>query len=338
MIKNLILTLIPQDGAAIVRVDPFHHLAQSGYPIENRVVTQATFADVEWCDMLYVHRGHSDAHLESVMNAVRLGKKIVADVDDDYLNIPYDNPVHLFYSTPKVKSNITKILEMAHLITLSSEYMIPFYSKINPNYRFIECVYSDTILKMRKEPAKERAKVISWRGSATHMKSLMEFADSIVEVENAHQGWQWNFIGDNPWYIIERFKNSGSFVTSWVEPMNYLDYMINTQPAIHFLVLTDNSFTRSRSYSGYFDATLGGAVTVAPDWHHWRQPGVALYQDKKSFVRTMNSLMDAFEKGEDLSKPVKVAWEHINKFQTIQVVNKKRVKLLGELFPKGGLK
>lgn len=318
----------------MVRVDPFLYMRDHGYPYEIKVSLNPSYEDLMETDVVYIHRGHTDEHLKTILNAKRLGKKIWADVDDDLLNIPIDFAIYSLWSHPEIKQNIVRILQLADVVSVSSKELLTRYQKYNENCEFLPCVFDERILQARMEPSKERKKIITWRGSPTHMKSLMEFADAIVEVEHRHPGWRWEFIGQNPWWIIERFKNSEVQVVNWIEPMIYFERMQRLQPAVNFVVHTDNSFTRCRSNLSYIDSTMAGAILIAPDWEHFKLPGVELYKqsDKNNFIEAFDTILEEFENGESFHQSTNIAWEYILKHMTFKRWNEKRTEIMDKLF------
>lgn len=329
--KLLIITLDPTDGAAIVRVDPFYELLKNKIISELRVKIKASFEDIAWCDVLYIHRAIYHEHILQAIDAKRLGKKLWIDVDDHLLDVAVDNPVYALYQTEAVRNSIITSCRLADVLTVSSPYLIEDFSAFNKNCLVVECAYGRSIFSLKKALIKHRAKSITWRGSNTHTKSLMEFADAIVAAENNHEGWDWSFIGANPWWITERFKNSKVFVSEFMQPSVYLNFMAEKQPLVHFVALTDNKFTRCRSNSAYFDATIGNAVCIAKDWDHWKKPGIITYKDKNDFAHKFNEVLDHFDKDKDYDQNVVDAENYLLNNCTADIANRKRISILNEL-------
>lgn len=334
MIKALLIGALKDCGGAMVSMDPFLHLKQHGYAIEPRYSIDPSYDDILWADLVFIHRGHLDVHYESALNAKRLGKKIWTELDDDLLNMPTDHFAYTIYQNPKMRSNIVRILELADVVSYTSLHLLERYSKLNPNCFLLYPSFDERILNAFYTPSEKRNKTISWRGSPTHMRSLMEFADAIVEVENKHPGWHWEFIGQNPWFITDRFINSTVTITPWIEPMQFFEKLCGLKPAVHFSALTDNPFTKARSNLAYIDATMAGAVLLAPDWDHFKRPQIVNYQQKNKadFVQKFSRLLTHFEEGKNYNHQVNEAWNYILNHMTFKQSNEKRAEILEELF------
>lgn len=332
MRKILLTSLSKDDGGAMVSIDPFFRLEE----VEVKFSFNPTYDEIFETDVLYIHRAHTEEHLKAVLSAKRLGKKIWIEIDDDILNVPTDHFVHFIFNHATVKENILRMWELADVLTFTSTHMMDRYAK---NYSYVVHLppaFDENVLLTRKEPQEKRNKIISWRGSPTHTRSLMEFSDAIVRVERRHPGWKWEFIGQNPWFITDQFKDSEVQITTWMEPMQYFEKMQKMQPAVHFSVLTDNPFTRSRSNLAYIDATLGGALLLAPDWPHFLLPGVFRYpqKDQDEFVEIFDQVLTRFEEGKNYNQTVQMAWEHILSEMTFKQANEKRMEILDTLFQK----
>lgn len=334
MKKILVITPEKDCGSALVRVDPFYYLKENGHIEHVTVALDVSWEDILAHDIVYIHRGYLNHHLAIALQAKRQGKKIWVDVDDDLLDIPVDNTTYFTFQDPVVRQNIHKIMALADVMTVSSKVIFEKYKQYCPNTVYIPCVYSERILSMRKGPSKKRNKIISWRGSPSHIKSLMEFGPAIIEVQHKHPDWSWSFVGQYPWWFVEKFKDARVHVQAFMTPMRYFDYMRDLQPAIQMLVLTDNPFTRSRSNSAWLDGTMAGAVTLAPNWEHWRQPGIMNYADVEDFKLKLDEMMTRFDGGFDYENSVNLSWKEINKRWTLTLANEKRIEILKELTQK----
>lgn len=325
--KILIQTLNQTDGAALVRVDPFYSLKDHSVT----VTTRASFQQINDCDVFYIHRGFLQEHLEMVLTARRLSKKVWADVDDHFLALEQDNPVYFVWTTPATQECVKRILSLAHVVTVSNTNLLSEFSPYNQNIHFIPCAYSEALLNTRKPPAKDRQKIITWRGSATHGKSLLEYADAICKVEQKHKDWTFIFVGQFPWWITDKFKNCKWQYIPWLEPMSYLNFMQEAQPAAHIVPLSDNLFTRCRSNSAWFDAAYGGALCLAPAWPNWVQPGVHTYSDPSRFEHQLNNIMCAANSGYNFSSEVEAGWQEIRQKWTAEKTNDFRIAILNQL-------
>ncbi len=325
MIKILAITASLNDGASIPRVNSLMTIEG----IDVRIKVDYSISDLNWADIVFIHRPVTPNLLALCQITKQLGKKLWIDNDDDQLNVPMDHPFYFFFNDEITKNSIRESNKLADVVTISNPNILKSYADLNKNIVYYPCAYHQDIYK--EEISKERKKTVLWRGSNTHTKSLMEYAPYVIQVANKHPDWEFHFIGDNPWYIIEQIKNPWWVQREFLPPEKLWQYMKDIRPSIQMLCLTDNQFTRSRSNMAYMDGTLAGAITVAPDWDHWKCPSIENYSSHKGFVATMDNLMGDFNRGYDSSKDIAIAKEYILKNHTFEAINVKQKKIINKL-------
>lgn len=321
---------LPADGSSIPRVFSVKHLEETGYPVQVQIESNISDFDMHWADVVMIHRAVDETHLNIAKMAKQMGKKLWIDVDDDHLAMPIDHPVYLEYNREDRKTWIREATALADLVTISNPQILESYRSINKNIHYYPCAYDERL--MPEPDYSPRNKVVLWRGSPTHRKSIAEFAPAIAKLDKQFKGWEFIFIGDYPWQMLEGITQNAWYSGNFKTVQGLWDYSRKVKPAIQMVCLTDNQFTRSRSNMSMIDATIAGAVTVARDWSHFQTPGVFTYKDQVEFVDEMSMLMDTVSDNIGQHGNVSQAWNYIQKHQTFKAINVKQMELINAFF------
>ena len=328
MIKIFCLTAELESGASIPRINSIKHLEETGYPCQVQVATEICQFNIDWADIVVIHRPVDSGYFEAAKAVKALGKKLWIDNDDDALNFPIDHPAYMQYNRDDRRSFIRESNQLADVMTVSNPQILKSYGELNKNAHYYPCAYDERL--MPEPDYSPREKVILWRGSKTHKAALREFAPAIGRIDAKFKGWKFVFIGDYPWEMIEQIKNNDWYCESGYTPTQKLwHYTRSLKPAIQMVCLTDNQFTRSRSNMAVLDATIAGAVTLAPDWGHFKTPGVFNYE-RSALESELQKLM---EPGWDYSEYVAQSWAHIKNHQTFKAINIKQWEIINDLCP-----
>lgn len=325
MIKIYCVVQNNHDGAYTSRVAPIKHLEETGYKCVVQCANEITDSNIEWADIVMIHRPTQIGHLAIAERVKVLGKKLWIDFDDDYLNIPIDHAAHLFYLDKTTRANIETISKMADLLTFSSVELKKTYQHFNPNSHMYLCGYDERLMPM--PDYSPRNKRVLWRGSDTHAGSMVEFAESVGKVDKLIEGWEFVFIGAYPWQMLKQItKNNWYCSTGYMPYQNMWAYTRELKPAIQMVCLSDNQFTKSRSAMAMIDGTIAGAVTLARDWDHFKVDGVTTYSGVDTFVEQLVHLTT-----NDNKKDVELNFEYIKANLTFEVINKGQWEFINDL-------
>jgi hypothetical protein len=333
MIKLLVISDLSVRGVTVPRLYSLERLAENGYPVT--VIVRNKFPstyDLEWCDVVFILRAININDLNFIKKAKSLNKKVWIDSDDDLFNVPIDHCNYFENQNAELRRAYVEIHCMADAVSYSTKELLASHSKWSKNNFLIPCAYPDERVVRFKESDLPQKKIVYWRGTATHEKSLLEYAPYIVSLAKKNPDWEFHFSGFKPWYILEKIKNNWK-TYGFFDVDDLLEHIHGLRPAINMIVRTDNPFTKSRSCISYMETTFGGAVTVAPNWEEWIKPGIVNYKDKKDFIVQMEKTMDQFNKTPN-KKRVKKAFEYIEKNMVWSKVNKLQYQVLKSLTKK----
>lgn len=145
---------------------------------------------MEWADLLVFQRTTDLDHLRLMKMAQDMGKPIVLEGDDDYINVPTWNPGYPYYA--QRQGFVKEMYRIANGVTVTTPGLKQVYAEFNdnitviPNCNDIEVIDSEPTLpnvavfsgKGKQIPfsayqeARVGKKVIGWGGSPTHEKDL----------------------------------------------------------------------------------------------------------------------------------------------------------------------
>lgn len=311
---------------------------------QNQDISLIFSNDVNWAtlmmsDVVFLQRPYRKSHLQIAQMAQSVGRPVWIDYDDLLFDVPADNPAYRTYMSADTKRIIADLIQLADVVTVSTQqikdiFQIPEKS-LNDRVYVVPNALDDRMFK--KRPSTRSNKIITWRGTDTHQRDLMDYAPEIVELSKTNPGWTWNFIGWNPWFITERMGNR-AVVTEQIDILEYHAFMQAVAPAIHVVPLHDSLFNRAKSNIAWIEATYAGAATFAPDWLEWQKPGCTTYSGSKEFIEELDRMMHLSP--EVLRGFNDESWEAVWEGK-LSSITKRRAQILGALlerneFPEGG--
>jgi len=340
------LTIIcpnPKDATSFYRgIGPFGTLMDEMKDFECTFPNSVSWDAVKISSGVFMQRPFTTQHVQ-ICEIVKSNKKnLWIDYDDYLLNVPMDNPTWGIYGDPAIKENIIKCLVHADVVSVSTPYLEECLRQemINaevlknpgvtlPEFHVIPNAYDESLFTPAQRHEK-RPKLIVWRGSETHVRDVLTYAEEIIEISNQHPDWTWLFVGMPPWMLIERMPKGRCIWQKALDPIQYNDYLKGCQPDICIVPLHFSPFNLCKSNIAWIEATHAGAVVLAPDAPEWRKPGVTTYNNQADFKNGLLKLMGT--SGQLKQTLNKMSLEHIQRELTLKVTNKKRAEILSKWF------
>lgn len=284
-------------------------------------------------DIFFIQRPCTPDHFKVARFAKTAGKSLWVDFDDDLFSVLADNPTFKYYQSEERKTAVRKICELADVVTVTTDYLAQKMRKLNKNIIVIPNALDENLFHKRNHPSRKPNKIINWRGSKTHTRDLFTMAVEMIEISKKHPDWTWNFIGDLPWFIIEKMPKGCVQVSESIDIINYFQFIKDLDPAIHIVPLADTDFNKSKSNIAWLEGIYSGAAVVAPSWPQWQVPGVWTYTTSGGFGKQVENLITQFDsgKGEVVASQVNEAWDFIKMNYTLQTTNLQRYQLINNL-------
>ncbi len=298
---------------------------QTGYEIEVRSLKDSVF---HWqsllkYDLVMMQRPYTNEALTMGIYIKKLGIPLWIDHDDNFLTLPRENRM-ASTMTKKAKNIFRDILQIADAVSVTTNIMAEEFKEFNSNIHVIPNAHNDMIFGTERSNIK-RNNLILWRGSDTHVKDILLYADPMSDAIKNFPSHTFVFAGLDPW-MIESQDNLEVLPTT--DPVIYFNTMQRLAPKLLHVPLQDTLFNRCKSNIAWMEATYFGAVCVAPQFDEWIKPGVLNYEDGNDYYAWIASAI----KGElDLEKYVNISWDYICDNLLLSTVNHKRIELINSL-------
>jgi len=226
------------------------------------------FADAENAACMYYH-------------AQKHGKKVVIDIDDNYLDVPESN---LLYDKMKKgkydRAIMSTILSFADVITASTE---PLKDKLQDHFKRVHGLDKTIVVlpncKDKKdwdyEPiAKDPNKVIiGYTGSNSHKDDLQMIMPTVAKLMNKYPHVHFEVIGSVPKPEIKEYFGRAGFTDDSLNRLHmkpatstFVEYpkYLSEQPwDIGIAPLVDTPFTRSKSHIKWLEYSMYKIPTIA---------------------------------------------------------------------------
>ena len=294
-------------------------------------VEKFTWAIFQMTDITFMQRPYSKNHLTIAEMSKDSKNLLWVDFDDDLFSVPQDNPTYDIYSKDDTQRNIATIIAMADVVTVSTLFLKRRLEKLNKNIHVINNAFNDYLFNFfEPKPFSDRPKFFNWRGSKTHHRDILVNSMAILNMANKSlvKNWKWHWIGYNPWYVNERFKDGQVIISEGVDVMEYHKFIAKLQPTCQIVPLADSKFNRSKSNIAWIEATYSGAVTIAPLWEEWNHQGVFNYECdiEKSFQNRLEEVMETSDSL--LQDHLDASRELIMENYLLSKINKQRVEII----------
>lgn len=209
----------------------------------------------------------SDEKIFTVMYyyAEKHGKKIVLDIDDNYLDVPPSNKEYeKFKPQKRERAMLSTILSFAHAITCSTYPLkekiwehINFMHKIDKPIYVIPNMNDVNFWKIKTKAKKERNKItIGYSGSNSHQDDLMMIMPTISRLMTKYDNLHFQLLGSIEKSLITTYFKGFSkdaLDRIWVGPAEsifneYPKWLGQQSWDIGLAPLVDTPFTRCKSH------------------------------------------------------------------------------------------
>ena len=327
--KLLVLTVNKIDSTSFYRANGVLHDLKKQMPLE---ITSMDFKDLNnmsWAnlvlyDAVFLQRPYSGIALKMTQFCRELNLPVWVDFDDYLLEVPADNRSHDLFASPEVRKNITEILTLANVVTVSTTALKNAFAQFSQNIHVVPNAFNHKLFRYREEKPKTE-KTLLWRGSETHAMDTLFYANEIMEAQNKFTDWNFLYFGWNPWFIP---ANQNKVFLPAMDPILYFRRINNLAPRAMHVPLVDSLFNRCKSNIAYIEGTFAGAVCLVPSWDEWVMPGAITYSNAAEYYEKLSILLN--EKV-NFAKYNSLAWEFIMDSLTLEKINRQRVEILNNL-------
>lgn len=222
-----------------------------------------------WCDAVWIERP-DHRHVQLVDLAKEMGLQVVADMDDDLLNLPGSNPLYSVYNSPRMRHGIGHCIQKADVVIASTQALADSLCVLGASPVVIPNGYDFQLFRKYDKMRPAVTKTVVWRGTHTHSGDVLPIRDQLLQVMGEHPDWKFVFMGDCPFMDLP--KNAEHVPAMPI--MEYHKHLYDLAPAFVIVPLEDNAFNRAKSNAAWIEATHAQAVCIAPKMPEWDRPGI----------------------------------------------------------------
>lgn len=319
------------DGISFYRgAGPLFALRKQMRNLVDLQITQPHAVDwsvTEDSDIMFMIRPCHSKHVTVAKIASLCRVPLWVDYDDDLLNVTPDNPTWEFYGDDKIQSNLKRILEIASVVTVSTESIKKTLSPYSDSVVVIPNAWNDS-LRPFDDPPENRIDRCIWRGTATHIQDLMDVSEGMFLASDEFPKWRFSFMGWNPWFVASRKQTDRIDFHPKQDVLPYLDTLRSLSGKIVFVPLADTTFNRGKSSCAFLEASYAGCAVLAPDFREWDRPGITIYH-KSEFGEYLREMMRT--PWPELKKRVDASRDYIKDNLLLSKVNSKRQSVIDRL-------
>lgn len=252
-------------GCAYYRCElPASQLAERGH--ESMVNTIMPREWMNTADVIVgqrVSRSDASAIWQRLANEGRA--KLVYEIDDDLLDIDHWNTqAHSFFGQPEIRANAIRNMEVADLVTASTEPLAEVLSKYNKNIAVLPNFIPAGLLDAPKAEGRKGV-VIGWSGGASHKLDLAEVQSEVQKFVRRHPETSLHVIGDAAASAqLTKGINERTRFTPWIESVPGFHAAIDFDIAL--APLRPSKFNRSKSHIRPLEAAALGIPVIASDF------------------------------------------------------------------------
>lgn len=279
-------------------------------------------------DTFIYQRPSHEPHLALIELAKDMGLRVILDYDDDLFNVPFHNNASI--TLKEQKSNIKKAIHLADEVWVTTPAIKYVYKPYNRNIHIIPNAHNDFVFKLEnkmpfnkgsvRKGFTEPAKVVAYRGGASHEADVYQNINDIVNMINENENWIFRFQGSRFKHIEDRCGNNMQFTDPTSLMQFFKDYR-ELNANIAFFPLLTNVFNCGKSNISLMEATYAGSVFMGnktlPEFNYEFVADIS-----NGCKETFNSIKDDMDALESMNKR---AWQWVCDERLLSKINQQRI-------------
>lgn len=330
---NLLIISNPQSpGTDYYRtVGPFTQLAKD-YPADVQIRIESP-ESVLWfhifmCDAVLFQRPNGAQILDYMKEAKRMGKIIIADIDDLLHEIPGSNPSKKHFGQKKTQDTIEAGLKITDHLFVSTPPLKEYYAKYIDPERITIVRNGWNTEEHPAAPISQQRKPVRmiWRGSVTHMADLHTVKEAVKGMAK-DPAFAFVMVGLEEWLGFD-LPDTIQYI-GWQTLFSYFELMYKSEPDYGIFPLTDDDFNRCKSNIFALECLRAGVLPIVPmGFPEWDIPGILRYRNSND----LKTLFAQIKSGKvDKVGLVEKAREFVLEHLTVQKQNLKRLEVIRSL-------
>lgn len=273
--KKVAYISLTDDGSSFYRIQgvlPF---------IDHELLELTDISNQNWAswpvlagyDIVILHRPFQQHHLDVIEMARSIGIWVIADYDDDILNVPGHHPSYDLYNENK-KTSIQCIKSTDEIWASTGTIRECFYN-FNHNIVVVPNAHNDHLYPVEyKKKFNPDIKRVVYRGGDTHRLDLYHVKDKLVKCAAENKEWEFIYIGtmNNQEFLNDNAKNDNVFLTSKIPVIQYMTHIQTLNAPIMIAPLNDHKLNRAKSNISWLEGTYCGSAFFGnkslPEFNH----------------------------------------------------------------------
>jgi glycosyltransferase involved in cell wall biosynthesis len=188
---------------------------------------------------------------------------LVYEVDDDLLDVePTNGPAWSFFSRPEIRANVIRNIEVADLVTVSTERLAEVMSKRNRNVMVLPNCVPQSLLDA-PHTAGPKGLTLGWSGGQSHKLDLAEAKAEVARFLKRNTDVGLHIIGDAEQDFCRAMPHDRLRLTRWIDSVPAFHAAIDFDIAL--APLRPSPFNASKSPIRCLEAAALGIPVVASD-------------------------------------------------------------------------
>ncbi len=246
------------EGGGYYRIRmPLDELGKHGHEtscVKARSTESADGADI--CVGQLVGGHHHPAVIHRWWRGLVKSSKLVYELDDDPFSIETVNPAFADYATAAARDSLTRCIQIASLVTASTEPLAEQMRPINPNVVVLKNRIDESMLSI-KRPHRDKL-TVGWAGGHSHGADIAECAHGLRQTLDRFDV-EAHFIGFDFTGLIRRPVRFTPWAAKTIDYYRLIDFDIGLAP------LRPTIFSRSKSAIKALEYSALGIPVIASD-------------------------------------------------------------------------
>ena len=301
-----------ESGCAYFRLTlPLGELARRGH---DTLVSTVMPDDWMSADVIIGQRVCQPGATERWQQLARQGRSaMVLEIDDDLMDVdPSNGPAWGFFGRPDIRANIIRNIEVADLVTVTTEHLAELIRHRNPNVTVLPNCIPASLLDAPRCPG-PKGVTVGWSGGASHQLDLAEAHSAVRQFLRRYPDVGLHVMGAAGPDFHRGLPAERVRTTGWIESVPAFHVAVDFDIAL--APLRPSRFNRSKSAIRCLEAAALGIPVVASDFGPYAefvQHGETgfLVRQPHEWSRHLRTLVDPFTRREMGANAQKLAAEH----------------------------
>lgn len=245
------------EGGGYYRIrQPLEELGRHGHETSCEPATSDVKSDAD------VIVGQMIGGVNSWWRKLAKDARLVYELDDDPFEIEPVNATYPIYSRPDVQDSIRHCLQVADLVTVSTEPLAQRMRLLNPNVVVLQNRIDVSVLTLDR-PKRDKV-TVGWAGGGTHVNDIKECAYGLRKTLDHHPEAEAHFIGADFRHLIRRPIRFTPWCEKTIDYYGLIDFDIGLAP------LLPTRFAETKSHIKALEYGALGIPVIASDCAPYR--------------------------------------------------------------------